>query len=155
MITLLPPKKWNFPQSLGTSWDEKIRKQNLSTILSSWDTAVCLHFRQKSKITIGSDFSSDFSSVCFPYFQSFFIKLFNTGLQCEFIRTFFKKAGGLRVMDFPPPQESSSLTPSAYYCLSMICWNQYREWSILISIKIAALKAFLELSLHSGIEIEK
>ena len=30
--------------------------------------------------------------------------------------------------------------------LSMNCWNQYREWSILISIKITALKAFLELS---------
>ena len=38
---------WNSHQSFGTSWDEKICKQNLFTLLSSWDTAVCLHFGPK------------------------------------------------------------------------------------------------------------
>ena len=59
-------KKWNFPQSLGISWDEKIRKQNLSTILSSWDTAVCLHFRQTFKMPVDylKMVSSDFF-LCF------------------------------------------------------------------------------------------
>ena len=35
-------------------------------------------------------FKSDFESeCCFPFRQSYFIKLFDAGLQCEFIRTFF------------------------------------------------------------------
>ena len=27
--------------------------------------------------------------LCFPFWQSYFIKLFDAGLQCEFIRTFY------------------------------------------------------------------
>ena len=45
-----PSKKQNFTQSLGILWDERICKENLFTILISWDIAVCLRFREKFKI---------------------------------------------------------------------------------------------------------
>ena len=46
-------KNSNSPQSWGTSWDEKICKQNLSTILISRDRAVCLQFGAKIQNNLG------------------------------------------------------------------------------------------------------
>ena len=34
-------------------------------------------------------FRAHYWLLCFPFWQSYFIKLFNARLQCEFIRTFF------------------------------------------------------------------
>ena len=51
--TVSAPQKFKLPQSWGTSWDEKICKQNLSTILISRDRAVCLQFGAKIRINIG------------------------------------------------------------------------------------------------------
>ena len=44
------------------------------------------HALWECNFEFGSDFESE---CCFPFRQSYFINLFDAGLQCEFIWTFF------------------------------------------------------------------
>ena len=44
------PKNFLHVMSFGTSWDEKLCKQNLFTMLTYWARAVCLHFMTTWKI---------------------------------------------------------------------------------------------------------
>ena len=72
--------------------------------------------------SFGSDFSPDFGPdfhfclLCFPFWHSYFIKLFDGGLQCEFIRTYFSRFVVCGWQSF-------------CQCLAKIFWTEFKVWA--------------------------
>ena len=133
---------------------------------------VCFCFHLHLCSDFGSDFGSDRISVwisiwisvriSFPipvrisvwifvrFWQSYFIKLFGGGLQCEFIRTFYKnyERGGLEIFVIEPNDGMISsinnwcITPAWWMLIAAVCFDlrlqhnllELEQWDINLQI---------------------